>query len=164
MSWIFENETAGQALTLDSETYFYLEKVQNRYREEVPRLVAEGKIKHTAKYVEKSSDETVEKIYKNYLTKQLDETNDHITDTLIKQLSELMTSLELVDDGESLEKNLENNELLKRDVKNILCYITPYIPFVGLMCGRICLGKHVMRRGKPKESKDQGTEEGRCCF
>ena len=87
------------------------------YRKEVLRLVAERKIKHTTKYVEKASDETVEKIYKNYPTKQLDETNDHIADTLIKQLSELMTSLELVDDGESLEKDLENNELFKRDVK-----------------------------------------------
>ena len=116
------------------------------YREEVLRLVAKGKIKHTTKYVEKASDETVEKMYKNYLMKQLDETNDHIADTLIKQLYELMTSLELVDDGESLEKDLENNELFKRDVKNILCYITPYIPFVGLVCGGICLGKHVMKK------------------
>ena len=127
------------------------------YREEVLRLVAEGKIKHTAKYVEKASDETVEKIYKSYLTKQLDETNDHIADTLMKQLSELMTSLELVDDGEFLGKGLENNELFKRDVKNILCYITPYVPFVGLVCGGICLGKHVMRRRQPKEPKDQST-------
>ena len=126
------------------------------YREEVLRLVAEGKIKQTSKYVEKASDETVGKIYKNYLTKQLDETNEHIADTLIKQLSELMTSLELVDDGESLEKELENNELFKGDVKNILCYITPYIPFVGLVCGGICLGKHVMKRRQPKE--DQGAE------
>ena len=126
------------------------------YREEVLRLVAEGKIKHTTKHVEKASDETVEIIYKNYLAKQLDETNDHIADTLIKQLSELMTSLELVDDGESLEKDLDNNELFKRDVKNILCHITPYIPFVRLVCGGICLGKHVMRRRQPK---DQGVEE-----
>ena len=75
----------------------------------------------------------MEKIYKSYLTKQLDETNDHIADTLIKQLSKLMMSLELIDDSESLEKDLKNNELFKRDVKNILCYITPYIPFVGLV-------------------------------
>ena len=129
------------------------------YREEVLRLVAEEKIKRTTKHVEKASDEAVEKIYKSYLTKQLDETNYQIADTLIKQLSELMTSLELVDDGDSLEKDLENNELFKRDVKNILCYITSYIPFVGLVCGGICLGKQVMRREKPKESKDQGTEE-----
>ena len=129
------------------------------YRDEVLRLVAEGKIKHATKHVEKASNEAVEKIYKSYLTKQLDETNDHIADTLIKQLSELMTSLELVDDGESLEKDLENNELFKRDVKNILCYITPYTPFVRLVCGGICLGKHVMRRRQPKEPKDKGTEE-----
>ena len=67
-----------------------------KYREEVLRLVAEGKIKQTNKFVEKASDETLEKIYKNYLAKQLDETNEHIADTLIKQLSELMASLELV--------------------------------------------------------------------
>ena len=96
-----------------------------KYREEVLRLVAEGKMKQTTKYVEKASDETLEKIYKSYLAKQLDETNKRIANTLIKQFSELMTSLELVDDRESLEKDLENNELFKRDVKNILCYITP---------------------------------------
>ena len=76
----------------------------------------------------------------------MDETNDHIANTLIKQLSELMMSLELVEDGADLEKDLENNELFKRDVKKILCYITPYIPFVGLVCEGICLGKHVMKK------------------
>ena len=115
------------------------------YREEVLRLVAEGK----------ASDEGVEKIYKNCLTKQLDETKEHIADTLIKQLSELMTSLELVDDGESLGKDLENNELFKRDVKNILCYITPYIPLVGMVCGGICLGKHVVKRKQPKQEEEK---------
>ena len=97
-----------------------------------------GKIKHTAKSVE---------------------TNDHITDTLIKQLSELMTTLDHVEDGADLEKNLKKLELFRRDVKNILSYFTPNIPFVGLVCGGICLGKHVMRRRQPKEPKGQGTEE-----
>ena len=132
------------------------EEQEVNYREEVLRLVAEGKIKHTTKHVEKASDEAVEKIYKNCLTKQLDETNDHIPDTLIRQLSELMTFLELVEDGADLEKDVENNELFKRDVKNILCHITPYIPFVGFVCGGICLGKHVMRGSEPK---DQDVEE-----
>ena len=125
------------------------------YREEVLRLVTEGKIKQTNKFIEKAFDETLEKIYKKYLAKQLDETNEHIADTLIKQLSELMTSLELVDDGESLEKDLESNELFKRDVKNILSYVTPNIPLIGLVCGVICLGKHVMKRKKPEEPKDE---------
>ena len=116
------------------------------YREEILRLVAEGKIKHTTKYVERSSDKTLEKIYKNYLCKQLDETNEQITNTLIKQLSDLMTSLELVEDGENLKGDLGNNELFKRDVKNILCYVTPYIPLIGLVCEGICLGKHILKK------------------
>ena len=123
------------------------------YREEILRLVAEGKIKHTTKYVEKASDETLEKIYKNYVAKQLDETNDHIANTLIKQLSELLTSLELVEDGGDLKGELEGNEIFKRDVKNILCYVTPYIPLIGLACGGICLGKHILQK---RASKEQG--------
>ena len=90
------------------------------YREEVIKLINEGKIKHTVKWAEKASDEKLEKTYVNDLASQLDETNEHIADTLIKQLSGLMTTLELVDDGESLEKDLANNELFKRDVKNAL--------------------------------------------
>ena len=95
------------------------------YREEILRLVAEGKIKHTTKYVEKASDETLEKIYKSYILKQLDKTNEQIANTLFNQIFELLTSLELVEDGKDLESELENNELLKRDVKNILSYVTP---------------------------------------
>ena len=125
-----------------------MEYVEVNYREEILRLVAEGKIKHTiaTKFVEKASDETLEKVYKIYLTKQLDETNERIANTLIKQLSDLMTSLELVEDGENLEGDLGNNELFKRDVKNILCYVTPYIPLVGLVYGGICLGKHILKK------------------
>ena len=55
------------------------------YREEMLRLIAEGKIKHMTKYVERASDDTLEKIYKNYVSKQLDEVNEQITNTLIKR-------------------------------------------------------------------------------
>ena len=116
------------------------------YLEEILRLVAEGKIKHTTKFIEKDSDETLENNYKGYIAKQLDETNEQITNTLIKQLSDLMVSLELVEDGPDLEGDLEGNELFKMDVKNMLCYITPYIPLVRLVCGGICLGKHMMKK------------------
>ena len=127
------------------------------FREEVLRLVNEGKVKHTAKYVEKVTDETLEKIYKNYLAKQLDETNEHVADTLIRQLSELMTHLELVDidDKESLKKDLGDSDLFKRDVKNVLSYVTPYIPFVGLICGGICITKYVIK----KKTEEKSAEE-----
>ena len=57
-----------------------------------------------------------------------------------------MKSLELVENDDSLEKDLEGNELFKRDVKNALCLITPYIPFVGIACGGISIGKHIMKK------------------
>ena len=55
------------------------------YRDELLRLVVEGKIKHTTKYIKKASDETLKKIYNEYQRKKLDETNEKIADTLIKQ-------------------------------------------------------------------------------
>ena len=105
--------------------------------------------------MEKSPDEKVEKIYRDYIAKNLEETNNHITNKLIKQFSGLMTTLELVEDGANLEKDLENNKLFKRDVKNILSYLTPYIPFVGLVCGGICVGRHVMKKRAERREKEE---------
>ena len=134
------------------------EETTINYREEVLRLANERKIRNTVKYVEKASDETLEKIYKDYLAKQLHKTNEHVADTLIRQLSELMTHLELVDvdDKESLKKDLGGSDLFKRDVKNILSYVTPYIPFVGLVCGGICITKYAMKKKakEPEEPKE----------
>ena len=115
------------------------------YREEVLRLVEEGKVKHTKKYIEKQSDESLEKIYKNYIARQLDETNEEITNTLIGQLFEVLASLEMMEEKEELKDDLKSNELFKREVKNILSYVTPYVPFIGLACGAICLGKHMLK-------------------
>ena len=122
------------------------------YRDKVLRLVAERKIRQTTKYVEKASDETVEKIYKNYLTKQMDETNGVIAGTLVKQISDLMIYLELVENDDSLEKHLDSKEPFKKHVKEFVGLITPYIPYVGLVCGGICIGKHVCKK-RSKENK-----------
>ena len=133
------------------------------YREEILRLVSEGKIRHTTKYVEKQSDESLEKIYRNYIAKQLDETNEQITDTLVDQVSELLASMGMVGEKEELKGNLKGNELFKRDMKNMLSYVTPYVPMIGLACGAICLGKHMLRtrqaRGNVVEPTQAGEEE-----
>ena len=55
-----------------------------------------------------------------------------------------MTTLELVDDGESLEKDLENSKLFKRDVKKIMAYVT----LIGLVCGGVCVASRVMKKSK----------------
>ena len=105
------------------------------HREELLRLAAEKKIKHTERYIQKASEETLEKIYNDYQRRQQDETNEQLAEVLIKKISELMGSLEVVKDNVSLENDLTSNELLKRDLKNVIGIITPYVPFIGLLSG-----------------------------
>ena len=120
-----------------------MEDEQTIYREELLRLVAEKKIKHTAKYIENATEETLKKIYEDYQSKELDEVNEKVTDVLITKFSELMVKLDLVKDNVSLEDDLGKNELFKRDVKRMIGYLTPYVPLVGLVSGGITVGAHV---------------------
>ena len=113
------------------------------YREGLLRLVAEKKIKHTAKYIENATEETLKKIYDDHKRQELDEVNDKVTGVLIARVSELMMKLDLVKDNVSLEDDLGKNELFKRDVKMIVAYLTPYVPLVGLVSGGITVGAHV---------------------
>ena len=113
------------------------------YKEELLRLVVEKKIKHTAKYIENATEETLKKIYEDYQSKELDEVNEKVTDVLITKLSELMANLDLVKDNVSLEDDIGKNELFKRDVKRIIGYLTPYVLLVGLVSGGITVGAHV---------------------
>ena len=117
-----------------------MEDEQTIYREELLRLVAEKKIKHTAKYIENATEETLKKIYEDYQSKELDEVNEKVTDVLITKFSELMVKLDLVKDNVSLEDDLGKNELFKRDVKRMIGYLTPYVPLVGLVSGGITVG------------------------
>ena len=113
------------------------------YKEELLRLVAEKKIKYTAKYIGKATDETLKKIYDDYQRQELDEVNEQVTDLIISKISELMDNLGWVKDNVSLKKDLSGNKLLKKDVKKIIGYLTPYIPMVGLISGGVTIGAHV---------------------
>ena len=51
----------------------------------------------------------------------------------------------MIDDAKSMEEEL-HNRMVKRDLKNILGYVTPYIPLIGLVCGISIVGKHMYNR------------------
>ena len=88
------------------------------------------------------------------MAKQMDETSEVVTNTLVKQISDLMIYLELVENDDSLERDLDNNELFKKDVKEFAGMITPCNPYVGLVCGGICIGKHMCKkRSRGNESE-----------
>ena len=119
-------------------------------RAELITLAEKGEIKQGVAYIKKASHSALEKIKGNYERKQLGETNDYLSETLMEKLSEFMEATNMIDDAKSMEEELVHNKMVKRDLKNILGHITPYIPLIGLVCGVTIVGKHVYNK-KPAE-------------
>ena len=119
-------------------------------RAELITLAEKGEIKHSVAYIKKASQGALEKIKGDYERKQLEETNDYLSETLMGKLSEFMEATNMIDDAKSMEEELVHNKMVKRDLKNILGYVTPYIPLIGLVCGVTIVGKHVYNK-KPAE-------------
>ena len=116
-------------------------------REELLSLSEKGEITQTERYIRKASQETLTKIKKDYQRKQLDAANEFISENLISKFSDLMKNLELVDDSEEMEKELADNQMLKKDIKNLIGYMTPFLPYIGLFCGGVYIAKHVIKKG-----------------
>ncbi len=119
-------------------------------RAELITLAEKGEIKHSVAYIKKAGQSALEKIKGDYERKQLEETNEYISETLMGKLSEFMEATNMIDDAKSMEEELVHNKMVKRDLKNILGHITPYIPLIGLVCGVTIVGKHMYNR-KPAE-------------
>ena len=104
-------------------------------RAELITLAEKHEIKYSVAYIKKASQGALEKIKGDYERKQLEETNDYLSETLMGKLSEFMEATNMIDDAKSMEEELVHNKMVKRDLKNILGHITPYIPLIGLVCG-----------------------------
>ena len=126
-------------------------------RAELITLAEKGEIKHSVAYIKKASHSALEKIEGDHERKQLEETNEYISETLMEKLSEFMEATNMIDDAKSMEEELVRNKMVKRDLKNILGHITPYIPLIGLVYGVTIVGKHVYNK-KPTEPEPKPQE------
>ncbi len=126
-------------------------------RSELITLAEKCEIKHSVAYIKKASHSALEKIKGEYERKQLEETNDYLTETFMGKLSEFMEGVNMIDDAKSMEEELVHKKMVKRDLKNILGYVTPYIPLIGLVCGVSIVGKHMYNRKDPDPARP--TEE-----
>ncbi len=127
-------------------------------RNELITLAEKHEIKHSAAYIKKASHSALEKIKGEYERKQLEETNEYLTETLMGKLSEFMEGTNMIDDAKSMEEELTHNKMVKRDLKNILGYVTPYIPLIGLVCGVSIVGKHIYNRKKADPTPTKQAE------
>ena len=126
-------------------------------RDKLIQLSTEGKIKDKKKFL-KEADETIEMICAEYNAKKFDEANEQLTEIFVAKFSEMMEQLELVKNKLELEKDRPKNELLKNDVKKLVGYITPFVPYIGLISGGLTVGGHVISK---KTAGTGGTNEVR---
>ena len=80
--------------------------------------------------------------------------NAFLTDLLISKFADLLGGLEAIESSDELEKDLTKDKLLRRDVKNLVEKVTPFLPYLGLLSGGVTVGKHVVKkkyRGNEKE-------------
>ena len=126
-------------------------------------LAEAGEIPQSVRCIEKANNKVVRKIYAKHQMKEQDKNNAVLTDVLITKFSELMGMLNTVPSGELLAAELREDKLLQRDIKKVVEFISPFIPFIGVITGGATLGKHVMQQqrnedGGGGESSREGGE------
>ncbi len=96
------------------------ENTLQNLRDELLTLAEKHEINYTSAYIKKASQSALEKIKQDYERKQLEETNEYPSNTLISKFSEFMEGLRMIDDAESMEEELAHNNMIKRDLKHFV--------------------------------------------
>ena len=144
-----QNETKAGESEVGSEGVE--EKDVDNIRLILIQLAEAGEIPQSVKCIEKANNKVVRKIYAKYQMKEQDKNNAVLTDVLITKFSELMGMLNTVPSGELLAAELREDKLLQRDIKKVVKFISPFIPFIGVITGGATLGKHVMQQQRNGE-------------
>ena len=128
-------------------------------REELIRLSEDGEIGQSVQNFKKASDKVILKIYAEYEVKQAEKANAFLTDLLISKFSDLLGGLDAIENIKELEKELQNDKLLRKDVKSVVEKVSPYLPYLGLLSGGVTVGKHVIKKqSKTDNDKDDESE------
>ena len=116
-----------------------------RKRNKLLQLSEDGEILQSVAGLKKASGKQVLKIYAEYEREQAEKANAFLTD-LLSKFSDLLGGLEAIESSDELEKDLTKDKLLRRDVKNLVEKVTPFLPYLGLLSGGITVGKHVVKK------------------
>lgn len=87
----------------------------------------------------------------------MNKANEFISDPLIIRLADLLGSLDAVQAVEELEKEQQNNKLLKSDVEKVVSSLTPNLLLTGIITGGLTVSKHVIKHNsKPIQPHGEG--------
>jgi hypothetical protein len=128
---------------------------------ELIRLSNAGETTQSEKYLRKASDKVITKVRKDYIVAQhpAEKANILLTEALIDKFSGLMEAINMVDSGEELKTELNQDKLFRSDVKSVVGKLSPYIPYLGIVSGGVTTVKHVYRRTPepPPPSEEEPT-------
>ena len=126
------------------------------YRAELIRLSNAGEITQSEKYLRKASEKVIRKVRKDYIVAQREKANIVLTEALIDKFSDLMEAINMVNSGEALKTELNQDKLFRSDVKSVVGKLSPYIPYLGIVSGGVTTVKHVYRRTpEPPPSEEE---------
>jgi hypothetical protein len=120
-------------------------------RAELIRLSNAGEIKQSESYLKKASGKVIMKIRREYIVAQREKANVVLAEALIEKFSDLMEAISMVDSGNELREELNQDKLFKSDVKSVVAKLSPYIPYLGIVSGGVTTVKHVYRK-TPEQS------------
>lgn len=122
-------------------------------RRELINSSEDGEITHSVKYLKKATETVIEKLYKEMEIKRMEKANQFVTDMLISKFAYMLGGLDAIEDSESLNNELQNDKLLKKDVETIVSQITPFIPLLGIVSGGLTTSKHLFNKYRGKEEE-----------
>ena len=88
-------------------------------RDQLILLWSEKKIKHKKKFLQEATEETLQKIWREYEAQQLEETNAQLSLVLTTKFTEFMAAMELVKDQYRLENDLTKTTSCKKTLKRL---------------------------------------------
>ena len=124
-------------------------------RDKLLKLAEDGDLDKSVAYIKKASQKVINKLYTEYEHKRMQKANEFLTDLIISKFANTSGGLDAIKSPEELTKELNKDELLKRDVHSLVERITPYIPFLGIISAGITTAKHVYghKTNKQEEPK-----------
>ena len=84
------------------------------------KLAEDGDLDKSVAYLKKVSHKAINKLYTNYERKRMHKANEFLTDLLISRFSNTLGGLDAIESPEKLTKELNKDELLKRDVFSLV--------------------------------------------
>ena len=107
----------------------------------------------------KCSAKLLSKIHKQVDERRMEKANEFLTDLATSKFSGLLRGLDAIESEQQLNKKLQKDKLLKREVQRVIALQTPYILAIGILSGGITIGKHIFNHVWQKANNEAGALE-----